>query len=74
MAKPRKKASAPEAPVAPQVGDKVRPGRSEMVYEISHVSHDGGEVNLHVPGTAATLESRELVQHKSAICVRRCVC
>jgi len=51
MAKPRKKASAPEAPVAPQVGDKVRPGRSEMVYEISHVSHDGGEVNLHVPGT-----------------------
>ena len=35
----------------PQVGDKVRPGRSEMIYEINHVSQDGTEVNLHVPGT-----------------------
>jgi len=51
MAKPRKEASTPEAPIVPQVGDKVRPGRSEMIYEISHVSHDGAEVKLHVPGT-----------------------
>jgi hypothetical protein len=50
MAK-RKQAAAPEPPPIPQVGDKVRPGRSEMVYEISHVSKDGDEVNLHVPGT-----------------------
>jgi hypothetical protein len=35
----------------PQIGDKVKPPRSEMVYEISHVSKDGDEVNLHVPGT-----------------------
>jgi len=34
----------------PQVGDKVRPGRSEMIYEISRVSQDGAEVNLHVRG------------------------
>ena len=51
MAKASKKAVAPEAPVPPQVGDKVKPGRSEMVYEISRVSDDGAEVNLHVPGT-----------------------
>src|SRR4030088_1403589 len=48
MAKPRKQTAAPDPP---QVGDKVRPGRSEMVYEISHVSKEGDEVNLHVPGT-----------------------
>jgi hypothetical protein len=51
MAKASKKAVAPEAPAPPQVGDKVKPGRSEMVYEISRVSDDGAEVNLHVPGT-----------------------
>jgi len=51
MAKSPKKAAAPEVPVVPQVGDKVKPGRSEMVYEISHVSKEGNEVNLHVPGT-----------------------
>jgi hypothetical protein len=51
MAKPRKRTNASEpAPVA-QVGDKVKPGRSEMVYEISRVSPDGNEVNLYVPGT-----------------------
>jgi hypothetical protein len=50
MAK-RKQAAAPEPSPVPQVGDKVRPGRSEMVYEISHVSKEGNEVNLHVPGT-----------------------
>jgi hypothetical protein len=33
MAKTHKRASAPGIPVAPQVGDKVKPGRSEMVYE-----------------------------------------
>ena len=35
----------------PQIGDKVKPARSEMVYEISSVSPEGDEVNLHVPGT-----------------------
>jgi hypothetical protein len=50
MAK-RKQAAAPEPPPVPQVGDKVRPGRSEMVYEISHVSKEGDDVNLYVPGT-----------------------
>jgi hypothetical protein len=50
MAKARKKALS-EPPPMPQVGDKVYPGKSEMLYEISHVSHDGSEVNLHVPGT-----------------------
>jgi hypothetical protein len=50
MPKPSKKvalvASAP-----PQVGDKVYPPRSELVYEISHVHAGGDEVDLHVPGT-----------------------
>jgi len=31
------------------VGDKVKPGRSEMVYEISRVHVGGDEVDLHVP-------------------------
>ena len=35
----------------PRIGDKVKPGRSEMVYEISYVSPEGDEVNLQVPGT-----------------------
>ena len=35
----------------PQVGDKVKPYSSEMVYEISKVHHGGDEVDLHVPGT-----------------------
>src|SRR3981189_3120123 len=51
MAKPRKKAAAPEAPPGPQVGDKVRPDQSVMVYEILKVHHGGEEVDLHVPGT-----------------------
>jgi hypothetical protein len=51
MAK-RRQAAAPEPSPVPQVGDKVRPGRSEMVYEISHVSKEDNEVNLHVPGTS----------------------
>src|SRR5258708_18044719 len=51
MAKPRKKPPAPELPPIPQVGDKVYPPRSEMVYEISKVHHGGEEVDLHVPGT-----------------------
>jgi hypothetical protein len=37
MPNARKKAAAPEAPVMPQVGDKVIPQRSETVYEIFHV-------------------------------------
>ena len=34
-----------------QVGDKVYPPNSQMLYEISHVHVGGDEVNLHVPGT-----------------------
>jgi hypothetical protein len=49
--KPRKKAAEPERPIAPQVGDKVKPGRSEMVYEIFKVHEGGKQVDLHVPGT-----------------------
>jgi hypothetical protein len=51
MAKSRRKAAAPEVPMAPQVGDKVYPPRSEMIYEISKVHYGGQEVDLHVPGT-----------------------
>ena len=51
MAKTRKQAAAPDLPLMPRVGDKVKPGRSEMVYEIYHVSQDGQEVDLHVSGT-----------------------
>jgi hypothetical protein len=51
MAKTRKKAAAAsDQPPVPQVGDKVTPPRSEMVYEISRVSPGGDEVDLHVPG------------------------
>jgi hypothetical protein len=50
MAK-RKQAAAPEPPPVPQVGDKVTIPRSELVFEISHVSKEGDDVNLHVPGT-----------------------
>ena len=49
MAK-RKQASEPETPPMPRVGDKVRPGRSEMVYEILRVYEGGDEVDLQVPG------------------------
>ena len=42
MAKARKPPAAPEPPT---VGDKVRPGKSEMVYEISSVSPQGDELN-----------------------------
>jgi hypothetical protein len=51
MATPRKKAPAPEPRPLPQVGDKVKPGRSVLTYEISKVHHGGNEVDLHVPGT-----------------------
>src|SRR5258705_12141245 len=54
MAKPRKKTAAPEPPPMPQVGDKVYPPRSEMVYEISKVHYGGNEVDLHVPGVETT--------------------
>jgi hypothetical protein len=49
MAKARTKPTDREAP--PQVGDKVYPPNSQMLYEISHVHVGGDEVNLHVPGT-----------------------
>ncbi len=51
MAKPRKKTPASEPPPIPQVGDKVKPYSSEMVYEISKLHHGGNEVDLHVPET-----------------------
>ena len=51
MAKTREQLAAQAQPPLPQVGDKVKPGRSEMVYEISRVSQDGSDVDLHVPGT-----------------------
>jgi hypothetical protein len=51
MAKSRKKAAEPEAPPPPQVGDKVKPGRSVLTYEISNVHPGGNEVDLQVPGT-----------------------
>src|ERR1700727_3332587 len=50
MAK-RKRVSASELPLMPQVGDKVYPPNSQMLYEISHVHVGGDEVDLHVPGT-----------------------
>src|ERR1700733_13252152 len=46
-----KRTSASEPPPMPQVGDKVYPPNSQMLYEISHVHVGGDEVNLHVPGT-----------------------
>jgi hypothetical protein len=51
MTKARKKTAAPEPRPMPQIGDKVYPPRSEMVYEISKVHYRRNEVNLHVPGT-----------------------
>ena len=65
MAKSRKPTADPEPP---RVGDKVKPGKSEMVYTISHVSQDGKEVNLYVPDT--TLE-RFRVQSDSLTFVER---
>src|SRR5271170_7658173 len=50
MAKARKRAATPESP-PPQVGDKVTKPRSESILEITHVSKDGDEVNLQLPGT-----------------------
>jgi hypothetical protein len=51
MAKSQKKAAASEVPPEPQVGDKVKPGRSVLTYEISNVHYGGKEVDLQVPGT-----------------------
>lgn len=47
----RKKATAPEAPPAPPIGDKVTIPSARSVLEVTHVSHDGDEVNLQLPGT-----------------------
>jgi hypothetical protein len=57
MAKARKQSADPEVQPLPQVGDKVYPPRSEMVYEISKVYVGGEEVDLYVPGT-------NLVRHR----------
>ena len=35
----------------PQVGDKVRKSNSDSILEITHVNHDGTEVNLQLPNT-----------------------
>ena len=50
MAK-RKPASASEPPPMPQAGDKVKLPNVQSVLEITHVSHDGEEVNLQLPNT-----------------------
>ena len=50
MAK-RKPASAPEPPPMPQVGDKVKLPNVQSVLEITHVGHNGEEVNLQLPNT-----------------------
>jgi hypothetical protein len=50
MAKSAKKLDGAK-PSLPQVGDKVLPPRSEMVYEIMRVHFGRDEVDLHVPGT-----------------------
>ncbi len=51
MANPRKKGDAAEAPIEPNVGDKVTIPRSKSVLEINHVHHGGDEVDLQLPGT-----------------------
>jgi hypothetical protein len=52
MAKPRKKAAAPELPPPmPLMGDKVTMPRSKSVLVVNHVSRDGDEVDLLLPGT-----------------------
>ena len=51
MAKSRKKTAAPEPLPMPRVGDKVTIPSAKSVLEVTHVSHDGDEVNLQLPGT-----------------------
>jgi hypothetical protein len=53
MAKPSKKpvAAATEPPPMPHVGDKVTIPSAKSVLEVTHVSHDGDEVNLQLAGT-----------------------
>jgi hypothetical protein len=51
MPKARKPTAKPEPASMPQVGDKVIPERSEFTWVITHVSSDGNEVNLNLPGT-----------------------
>ena len=55
MAKPRKKPTAQhtaaEPPRMPLIGDKVTMPRSKSILEVNHVSRDGDEVDLLLPGT-----------------------
>ena len=53
MAKPPKKpvAAASEPQPMPRIGDKVTIPSAKSVLEITHVSHDGDEVNLQLAGT-----------------------
>src|SRR5258705_5296973 len=51
MARPGRKAAAPEPPPMPRIGDKVTIPSAKSVLEVTHVSHDGDEVNLQLPGT-----------------------
>ncbi|HEX3374067.1 MAG TPA: hypothetical protein VHS13_07635 [Edaphobacter sp.] len=51
MAKSRKKASQPELPIMPQVGDKVTMKGSDSVRQINRVSPSGNEVDVELPGT-----------------------
>jgi hypothetical protein len=41
---------APISPPIPQVGDKVIPARSDLIWTVTHVSADGSKVNLNLPG------------------------
>jgi hypothetical protein len=43
MAKSRNKAAESEVAPEPRVGDKVKPGRSVLTYEISNVHYGGKE-------------------------------
>jgi hypothetical protein len=51
MPKPRKKAATPEPPRMPLIGDKVTMPHNKSILEVNHVSRDGDEVDLQLPGT-----------------------
>jgi hypothetical protein len=48
---PARKPLPPSSHRCPRLANKVKPARSEMVYEINHVHLGGDEVDLYVPGT-----------------------
>ena len=58
MAKSRKKAAAPEAPIVPRVGDKVTIPKASSVLEVDQVSLDGTEVTLRTSRNQPPMVSR----------------